>query len=81
MKVTDLPAYWQEERKDEKREHTHELRLPLEDAARVAALEDIYTDRSQEEILNDMLAAALNDAVNNPRLKDDVEGRGPGRKH
>ncbi|MFE8072374.1 hypothetical protein QQM79_15055 [Marinobacteraceae bacterium S3BR75-40.1] len=81
MKVTDLPKHWQDKSKAEKRDNVYDMRLPLEDAARVAALEDIYPEQEQSDILNDMIAAALDDAANNPNLKDALAEPGEGKKH
>ncbi|MFO8142998.1 MAG: hypothetical protein R6T87_14195 [Marinobacter sp.] len=70
MKVTDLPQHWEQEKKTMERTHEYNLRLPLEDAARIAALAELYPDRSESEILNDMVAAALDDLVSKAPLKD-----------
>ena len=60
MKVTDLPQHWEKEKQAQ----------PLEDAARIAALAELYPDRSESEILNDMIAAALDDLISQGPLKD-----------
>ena len=73
MKVTDLPKHWQEEKKPEDRTHDYNLRLPLEDAARVAALAEMYPDRSEADILNDMIAAALDDPAESTPLKEKLK--------
>jgi len=70
MKVTDLPQHWEQEKQAMERTHEYNLRLPLEDAARVAALAELYPDRSESEILNDMIAAALDDLITQGPLKD-----------
>lgn len=75
MKVTDLPQHWEKEKQTTERPHEYNLRLPLEDAARIAALAELYPDRSESEILNDMVAAALNDLVSQGPLKDRLEGK------
>lgn len=69
MKVTDLPKHWEQEKKPVERTHDYNLRLPIEDAARIAALAELYPDRSESEILNDMIAAALDDLVSAGPLK------------
>ena len=51
------------------------MRLPLEDAARVAALAELYPDRSESDILNDMIAAALDDLVRQSPIRDKLEAR------
>ncbi len=75
MKVTDLPRHWQENKKTVERTHDYNLRLPLEDAARVAALAELYPDRSEADILNDMIAAALDDLAEATPLKDRLKTR------
>lgn len=75
MKVTDLPKHWEKEKQPEERVHNYNLRLPLEDAARIAALAELYPDRTESDILNDMIAAALDDLVRQSPLKDKLENR------
>ena len=70
MKVTDLPQHWEKEKQAQESSHEYNLRLPLEDAARIAALAELYPDRSESEILNDMIAAALDDLISQGPLKD-----------
>ena len=45
------------------------------DAARIAALAELYPDRSESDILNDMIGAALDDLVRQSPLKDKLEGK------
>lgn len=73
MKVTDLPKHWQEAKQSADRTHDYNLRLPLEDAARVAALAEMYPDRSEADILNDMIAAALDDLAESTPLKEKLK--------
>ena len=70
MKVTDLPKHWEKEKEPVERSHDYNLKLPLEDAARIAALAELYPDRSEADILNDMIGAALDDLVRHSPLKD-----------
>ncbi len=70
MKVTDLPKHWEKKKESVERTHDYNLRLPLQDAARLAALAELYPDRSENDILNDMIAAALDDLVRQSPLKD-----------
>ncbi|WP_336367103.1 hypothetical protein [Marinobacter sp. C2H3] len=75
MKVTDLPKHWAQKKQPVERTHDYNLRLPLEDAARVSALAELYPDRSEADILNDMIAAALDDLVRQSPIKDRLEKR------
>ena len=73
MKVTDLPKHWENKKEPVERSHEYSLRLPLEDAARIAALAELYPDRTEADILNDMIGAALDDLVRLSPLKDKLE--------
>ncbi|MDX1754491.1 MAG: hypothetical protein R3175_00360 [Marinobacter sp.] len=75
MKVTELPKYWESKRETVERSHDYNLRLPLEDAARIAALAELYPDRSETDILNDMVSAALDDLVRQSPLKDKLAAK------
>jgi hypothetical protein len=75
MKVTDLPKHWEHEKKPVDGKHDYNLRLPMEDAARIAALAELYPDRSESEILNDMIAAALDDLVSTGPLKEKLKDK------
>lgn len=70
MKVTDLPGHWEKAKTPQDRTHDYNLRLPLEDAARIAALAELYPDRTEADILNDMIAAALDDLAEASPLSD-----------
>jgi len=75
MKVTLLPMHWEGEKKPSEGSHDYNLRLPLEDAARIAALAELYPDRSESDILNDMIAAALDDLVRQSPIKDRLDNK------
>lgn len=75
MKVTDLPKHWENEKEPVERTHDYNLRLPLEDAARIAALAELYPDRTESDILNDMIGAALDDLVRQSPIKDKLESK------
>ncbi|WP_111497492.1 MULTISPECIES: hypothetical protein [Marinobacter] len=73
MKVTDLPKHWEGTKEDSEQAKSYTLRLPLEDAARIAALAELYPDRSEADILNDMIGAALDDLTRQTPLKGKLE--------
>ncbi|MBO6849842.1 MAG: hypothetical protein JJ867_05110 [Marinobacter sp.] len=75
MKVTHLPKHWESKKENVERTHDYNLRLPLEDAARIAALAELYPDRTESDILNDMIGAALDDLVRQTPLKGKLEGK------
>lgn len=73
MKVTDLPAHWEGKKEEDERPQSYTLRLPLEDAARIAALAELYPERTETDILNDMIGAALDDLTRQTPLKGKLE--------
>lgn len=75
MKVRDLPKHWSKQKEAVERPQEYNLRLPLEDAARIAALAELYPDRSESDILNDMVSAALDDLLRERAVKDRLEGK------
>lgn len=75
MKVTELPGHWESPTPAEERRHDYGLRLPLEDAARVAALAELYPHRSEPDILNDLIGAALDDLAEATPLRDKLSKR------
>lgn len=70
MKVRELVKHWEKQPSTEKREHQFKIRLPLEDAARVHALSDLFPEQTACGILDDMLAASLEDLAQTRQLKD-----------
>lgn len=73
MKVTELPKTWQagpKGQQGEERLREYRLRMPLEDAARLAALAALYPDRKESDILNDVAAAAIEDLAEMKGLKE-----------
>jgi len=61
MKVRDLIDHWDRNAGDPLTIDEYRIRLPLEDAARIRALGAMYPRRSVEDILTDLLHAALNE--------------------
>ncbi|WP_123400876.1 type 1 pili tip component [Inmirania thermothiophila] len=60
MRVRDLIETWTQERPRRLAAKRYEVRLPLEDAARIEALAELY-GREVEEVVTDLLSAALNE--------------------
>lgn len=44
--------------------HRYSIRLPLDDAARIAALAEMYPRRSETELISELLSAALDELEN-----------------
>lgn len=61
MKVRDLVQEWDRTASGELAEEHFTVRLDIEDAARLAALADLYPKRTPEQLLSDLVGAALND--------------------
>jgi hypothetical protein len=61
MRVRDLIKHWEETAADTLTAREFSIRLPVREAARVMALAEIYQTRSVEQILSDLLGAALDE--------------------
>lgn len=61
MKVQDLIEHWSEGAGEPRAAREYRLQLPLYDAAKVAALADMFPGLSEEQVLTDLLSAALDD--------------------
>lgn len=61
MKIRELTQEWEHSAKGRVTQNDYQVRLPLEDAARLAALHEMYPKRSVEDLLTDLLSAALED--------------------
>ncbi|TQV84101.1 pilin assembly protein [Exilibacterium tricleocarpae] len=61
MKVSELARLWEQTAAGQLTETVYTLRLPVEDAAKLEALSEMYPKRSREHLLTDLLSAALDD--------------------
>jgi hypothetical protein len=61
MKVSTLAKVWEKTAKARLTSKEYTLHLPLEDAARIAALAEMYPKRTDKEILSELLSAALDE--------------------
>lgn len=61
MKVRDLVAEWKSSAGEPRTDRSYEIKLPVYDAAKIAALCDLFPGLTEERILTDLLAAALDD--------------------
>ncbi len=61
MKVSELTKLWEATSGGQLTNATYEIRLPLEDAAKLEALREMYPKRSCEQLLTDLLSAALDE--------------------
>ena len=61
MKINALVKHWEDNAAARLTNREYRLHLPLEDAARVAALAEMYPKRTEEEIISELLSAALDE--------------------
>ncbi|MCG8311754.1 MAG: pilin assembly protein [Pseudomonadales bacterium] len=61
MRVKDLASKWGIRSKANKTEKLYEIHLKDVDAAKVAAIASLFDVHSEEEIISDLLSAALNE--------------------
>lgn len=59
MKIHELTHEWERSAKGRLTRNHYQVRLPLEDAARLAALQEMYPKRRVEDLITDLLGAAL----------------------
>lgn len=59
MKIRELAQYWEQNAKGRLSPTGHTLHLDVEAAARLAALAEMYPKRTPEELLGELLGAAL----------------------
>lgn len=61
MKVKDLLCLWEKTANGKLTHEQFNIRLPIEDAAKLQALAEMYPRRSINDIITDLLSAALED--------------------
>jgi hypothetical protein len=61
MKLRDLLDNWEQTAKEKRTPHHYKIRLSVHDAAKLAALSEIYPGRSEEDLLTDLVSAALDE--------------------
>ena len=61
MKISDLVQHWETSSSGALTVREYCVRLPLRDAARIAALIEMYPIRSETEIISELLIAALDE--------------------
>ncbi|HEY7885890.1 MAG TPA: type 1 pili tip component [Cellvibrionaceae bacterium] len=59
MKPAELIAHWNKNASGELTAHNYAINLPLEDAAKIEALALMYPKRTKEQLITDLLTAAL----------------------
>ena len=61
MKISTLVKQWEDNAKARMTHKDYNLKLELEDAARIAALAEMYPKRQQEDIIRELISAALDE--------------------
>jgi len=61
MKVSDLMSMWEKNSSGRLTKSDYQVRLPLEDAAKIEALCEMYPKKSAEAVITDLLSAALSE--------------------
>lgn len=61
MKIKALAQYWEKQAKATLTTDEYSFRLPIEDAAKISALAEMYPKRTKNEILGELLSAALDE--------------------
>lgn len=81
MKVSELLNHWEKHASGQVTEHSYSVRLPVEDAARLEALSEMYPKKSVESLITDLLSAGLGElesgmpyVTGNQVVAEDEEG-------
>ncbi len=61
MRLKELVKRWEENASEQRTPHAYSVRLPLQDAAKLAALAEMYPGRSETELITDLLSASLDE--------------------
>lgn len=61
MKISELLTSWQEHASDPLTAECYRVQLPVFDAARLAALADLFPGRTPEQIITDLLSCGLDE--------------------
>lgn len=59
MRIKELTKYWEKQAKATMTESEYSFRLPIEDAAKIEALAEMYPKRTKSEILGELISSAL----------------------
>ena len=59
MRIKELVELWENNAKHSLTEETYGVHLTIEDAAKLEALSDMYPQRTKEQLLSELVSAAL----------------------
>lgn len=63
MDIRELVSHWAQEAGAEMAQERYSVQLPLGDAARIEALAELFPRRTREQLITELLSAALDDVV------------------
>ncbi len=61
MRVHDLVELWEQGASEQRTREYYAVRLPVHDAAKIAALAELYPGRSEAQLITELLSAALDE--------------------
>lgn len=61
MRIQAMVDQWEANNRGEKTQRTFTIKLPLKQAAQLMALREMYPDCSEEQMLTDLIGAALDE--------------------
>lgn len=61
MKLRDLVESWEQSAGERRTRRYYEVRLSVHDAAKIAALAEMYPGRSEADLITDLLSVALDE--------------------
>ena len=61
MQIKKLVELWEQNAAEVRTAETYTVRLPIHDAAKLAALREMFPGRSEQDLITDLLSAALDD--------------------
>ncbi|MBN7798618.1 type 1 pili tip component [Parahaliea mediterranea] len=63
MQISELVSHWEQEAAGDLARDHYSVQLPLEDAAKIEALAEMFPRRTREQLITDLLAVALDELV------------------
>lgn len=65
MKIKELAESWEKQGNAVMTKQQYAFCLPIDDAAKIAALAQMYPKRSENEIMGELISAALDELLEN----------------
>lgn len=63
MQISELVSHWVQDATGDLAKDRYSVQLPLEDAAKIEALAEMFPRRSREQLITDLLSVALDELV------------------